>query len=50
MALESDMVSRLVFFFAFITCFLRAEPDSSIKASDAGSEMALLDAALDGES
>jgi hypothetical protein len=51
MALESDMVSRLVFFsFGCIACFLSAELDPSIKASDAFPEMALLDAALDGGS
>jgi hypothetical protein len=42
------MVSRLVFFFGFIT--IPAEPDSSIKASDAVPKMALLDAALNRES
>jgi hypothetical protein len=44
------MVSRLVFFFSFISCFLPAEPNSSIKAGDAVPGRALLDAALDGES
>jgi hypothetical protein len=46
MALKSDMVSRLVFFFVgFITCLLSAEPDSSIKAGVAVPERAPLDAA-----
>jgi hypothetical protein len=53
MALESDMVSRLVFFFVgFITCFLFAEPNSSIKAGDdvALPERAPLDAASENKS
>jgi hypothetical protein len=51
MALESDMVRRLVFFFGFITYSLSSEPDSSMKANDAVPEMAPLDIALDsGES
>jgi hypothetical protein len=46
MALESDMVSRLVFFFfGFITCPLPAEPDSSIKAGVAVPARAPRDAA-----
>jgi hypothetical protein len=43
----------LVLSLGFITWFLSflpAEPESSIKASDAVPEMALLDATLDGES
>jgi hypothetical protein len=53
MALESDMVSRLVFFFVgFITCFLFAEPNPSIKAGDgvAIPERAPLDAASENKS
>jgi hypothetical protein len=51
MALESDMVSRLVFFFfGFITCSLPAKPDSSIKAGVAGHERAPLDAAPESKS
>jgi hypothetical protein len=51
MALESDMVSRLVLFFVgFITCFLSAEPDSSIQAGVAVPEPAPLDAASESKS
>jgi hypothetical protein len=46
MALETDTVSHLVFFFEFVTCFLLPELNSSIKAGDAVSERALLDAAV----
>jgi hypothetical protein len=51
MALESDMASRLVFFFVgIITCFLSAEPDSSIKAGVAVPERAPLDASSQSKS
>jgi hypothetical protein len=51
MALESDMVSRLVFsFFGFVTCSLPAEPDSSIKAGVTVPERAPLDAAPESKS
>jgi hypothetical protein len=50
MALESDMVRRLVFSLIMITCSLPAEPDSSMRCSDAVPKMAPLDAAFDGES
>jgi hypothetical protein len=51
MALESDMVSRLVFLLVdFITCFLPAEPNSLIEAGVALPEQAPLDAALESKS
>jgi hypothetical protein len=51
MALESDMVSRLVFLLVgFTTCFLPAEPDSSIKTGVAILEQAPLHAASESKS
>jgi hypothetical protein len=51
MALEFDMVSRLVLFFVgFITCFLSAEPNFSIQADVAVPEPAPLDAASESKS
>jgi hypothetical protein len=44
------MVSCLVFFFGFITCFLPAKPNFLTKASDGVPKMAFLDAALNGKS
>jgi hypothetical protein len=50
MALESDTVRHLVLFLGSISFFfLLAEPNSSMRVSDAVLEMAPLDAALDGK-
>jgi hypothetical protein len=51
MALESDMVSRLVFLLVdFITCFLPAEPNFSINTGVAALKQAPLDAASESKS